>query len=62
MSTKMHSLKIIPFIKCIVLEINPFGSKIIDERNFSYEEKEEMDNFEKNYLDRNDYIIIKIAM
>lgn len=55
-------LKCNDYIKLIVLKITPFFSEIIDERNFNTKEEFAIAQFKKNYIGRDDCVIVKIDM
>lgn len=62
MTTRMNELRISPFIKCMVIKVDLFGSKIIDEGNFGIDEEWEIMNFKKKYVHRDDCILVKVKM
>lgn len=58
----MMKFNLTPFIKCVVLDVNLFDTKVVDECNFLYEDQDGMLEFEAKYRDNEYYVIIKIEM
>lgn len=58
----MKKITLRPFVKYIVLKIGLFESEIIDEANFSANDKAEIMKFERKYIDRDDCYIAKVDM
>lgn len=59
---KMVTYECRPYLKIVVLKIDTFASEIIDERNFSPEDKALISDFKRPYLRRDDCQIVEIEM
>ena len=62
MEAYMKRFEVQDFVKYIVLKVDIFETEIIDERNFGIDEEFEIMKFKKEYIRRDDCVIVKIDM
>ena len=58
----MRELEMKPFVKYVVLKVDLFETEIIDEQNFTYEDKVGIMKFKRKYNRADEYMIVKIDM
>lgn len=62
-STFMMELEIQPFIKLIVLKVDLLlETEVVAEENFAADDEFGIMQFKKKYVNRDDYVIVKIEM
>ena len=62
-SNTMRELKIQPFIRLIVLKVDLLmESEIVAEENFALDDEFAIEKFKREYIDRDDCVIVKIEM
>ena len=62
-SNIMRELKIQPFVKLIILKVDLLmESEIVAEENFAEDDEFAIEKFKREYINRDDCVIVKIEM
>lgn len=62
MNNEMKTFEMKQFVKYVVLKVGLFESEIIDEQNFDINDTYGIMNFKRQYIYKDDCMIVKIDM